>query len=128
MEFDYRFRRLIWIVSLLSCLILVIVHGASLVQRYRTYPTRVQLDVSNRQGIALPAVTVCPLDRFDLNRLQLLWRRRIDDVANATGTGATRTTPDATEKYYQLADVMPVQELWQEIAYSDVETLFPLVI
>ena len=105
----------------MTCVILVVVHGASLVQRYRTYPTRVQLDVSNRQGIALPAVTVCPLDRFDVNRLQRLWRRRIGDAAGAA-------TPDATDKYYQLADVMPVQELWQEIAYSDAETLFPVVI
>ena len=105
----------------MSCVILVIVHGAGLVQRYRTYPTRVQLDVSNRQGIALPAVTVCPLDRFDVKRLQRLWRQKMDP-------GKVENPPDTTEMYYQLADVLPVQELWEEIAYSDVETLFPLVI
>jgi hypothetical protein len=122
------YRRLIWIMSLMSCLLLVIVHGAGLVQRYRTYPTRVQLDVSNRQGMALPAVTVCPLDRFDVKRLHRLWRRqlRIDDDP-AAATSLTQQPPDAMEMYYQLADVMPVQELWHEIAYSNVETLFPLV-
>lgn len=112
-------RRLVWLTALTTCLVLAVVHGASLIQRYRSYPTRVQLDVSNRQGIALPAVTVCPLDRFDVNRLERLWRHTI---------GGPTQAPDATDQYYQLADLLPVQELWHKIAYSDAQTLFSLVI
>lgn len=112
-------RRLVWLTALTTCLVLAVVHGASLIQRYRSYPTRVQLDVSNRQGIALPAVTVCPLDRFDVNRLERLWRHTIGGPAQA---------PDATDQYYQLADLLPVQELWHKIAYSDAQTLFSVVI
>ncbi|KZS13489.1 Uncharacterized protein APZ42_021368 [Daphnia magna] len=111
-------RRLVWLTALTTCLVLAVVHGASLIQRYRSYPTRVQLDVSNRQGIALPAVTVCPLDRFDVNRLERLWRHTIGGPAQA---------PDATDQYYQLADLLPVQELWHKIAYSDAQTLFSLL-
>lgn len=92
----------------------------SLIQRYQTYPTRVQLDVSNRQGIPLPAVTVCPLDRFNVNRLERLWLETIG--------GTAAPAPDAAEQYYQLADMLPVEELWHKIAYSDVTTLFPVVI
>ncbi|XP_057368341.1 acid-sensing ion channel 2-like [Daphnia carinata] len=112
-------RRLIWLTALTTCLVLAAVHGASLMQRYRSYPTRVQLDVANRQGIALPAVTVCPLDRFDVNRLERLWRHTIGHDAHAEA-------PHAADQYYQLADVLPVQELWNKIAYTDAQTLFPV--
>ena len=78
--------------------------------------------MSNRQGIPLPAVTVCPLDRFDVNRLEQLWRQTIDDNAQQ------QKPPDPTEQYYQLAGVLPVDELWHKIAYPTPADLFPMVI
>lgn len=104
---------------------LAVVHGGGLIQRYRSYPTRVQLDVSNRQGIPLPAVTVCPLDRFDVNRLQLLWRQTIVAFNDSNSTGPE---PEPTEMYYQLAGLLPVDELWNKIAFPNARALFPMVI
>lgn len=113
-----RQRRLIWSGSLIACLALAGVHGIGLLRRYRTYPTRVQLDVSNRQGMPLPAVTVCPLDRFDLERLARLYREAFR---------AGEAEPHPVEQYYQLAGVMPIDQLWTRIAYSNATHLFPMV-
>lgn len=112
--------------SLLTCLILAVVHGAGLIQRYRTYPTRVQLDVSNRQGIPLPAVTVCPLNRFHVKRLQLLWRQTM--TGSNDSNSRTIRLPKPVEQYYQLAGVLPIDQLWTRISYPDVKSLFLMVI
>lgn len=113
-------RRLIWLASFVTCLSLAVVHGVGLIHRYRSYPTRVQLDVSDRQGIALPAVTVCPLDRFDIHRLEQLWRQRGPAVEQ-------QRRLSVTEKYYLLAGVMSVDELWRNLAYPNAKSLFPMV-
>lgn len=107
--------------AVLVCLSLALVHGGGLLLRYRTYPTRIQLSVSDRQGIPLPALTVCPWDRFDLARLESLWR------AEMPSSPAAASAPDAKEQYYQLADRMPIDELWSRIAYPEASALFPMV-
>lgn len=111
-------RRLIWLVSLMTCTSLVIIHGIGLIDRYHSSPTRVQLDVSHRQGIPLPAVTICPHHRFDVDRLKQLWHDVINDTA---------VSLDSREQYYQLAGVLPIDELWSKIAYKNISTLFPMV-
>nr|CAH0104796.1 unnamed protein product [Daphnia galeata] len=101
----------------MTCLSLVIIHGAGLIHRFNSFPTRVQLDVSYRQGIPLPAVTICPLHRFDVDRLKNLWLQTM---------GSIDTPLNSTEQYYQLADIIPIEELWSKIAYWDTEALFPM--
>ena len=117
-------RRMIWLASFVTCLLLAVVYGVGLIHRYRTYPTRVQLDVSNRQGIPLPAVTVCPLDRFDINRLEQLWRQ---NKMERTHPRADQRPLNSTEKYYQLADVVPLDELGRNLAYPNAKSIFPTV-
>lgn len=114
----YLCSRLIWLASIMTCLALVLIHGAGLIHRFNSFPTRVQLDVSYRQGIPLPAVTICPLHRFDVDRLKNLWLQTM---------GSIDTPLNSTEQYYQLSDIIPIEELWSKIAYWDTEALFPMV-
>ena len=114
-----------WAIAVTVCLALVIVHGSSLIQRYLTYPTRIQLDVSNRQEMTLPAITICPLDRFDLVRLRRLWLATTKTITNIS---SGQLLPNASEQYYQLADRFAVDELWRRIAYENTRLVFPMVL
>ena len=114
----YLCSRLTWLASIMTCVSLVIIHGAGLIHRFNCFPTRVQLDVSYRQGIPLPAVTICPLHRFDVDRLKNLWLQTM---------GSIDTPLNSTEQYYQLANIIPIEKLWSKIAYWDTEALFPMV-
>ena len=119
-----------WMAAVLTCLSLALFHGGALLARYRTYPTRIQLSVSERQGTPLPALTVCPWDRFDLARLERLWRETNAPQRPAAGPGAAIADPhpDAKAQYEQLAERMPIDELWSRIAYPEPSSLFPMVI
>ena len=123
-------RRLIWALCVIGCLGLVCLHGSSLILRYRTYPTRIQLDVVNKEERTLPAITVCPLDHFDLLRLKELWLSEFNPSVSGQRGGPLddhQLMPNASEQYYQLADVIAVDQLWSRIAYDDPRLLFPMV-
>ncbi len=116
-----------WLLFVVICLSLILVHGGGLLMRFRTYPTWIQLTVADRRGSALPALTVCPLDRFDLARLERLWREEMMMMRETDGM-TLPAMPDAREQYYQLAERMRIEELWRQIAYQNPSDLFPMVI
>ena len=112
-------RRRCWCTLVLSCLLLAIIHGAGLIRRYQSYQTRVQLHVYNKQSLAVPDITVCPMHRFDLLKLNQLWTQHF---------GHSKTAAiDPTSQYYQLNDLMDVHTLWRRIAYGSVDDMIPVV-
>ena len=94
------------------CVAVTIGHGISLVHRYQGHPIRIQLEFGNNQSMAVPAITICPSDRFDLVRLNRLWQQHFDPNRSST------LVPDYNQQYHQLADLMDVDILWKKIAYN----------
>ena len=112
-------RRRFWCLAVACCFLLSAIHGLSLIWRYQTYPTRVRLLVSNNQSLRIPDTTFCPLDRFDLVKLNQLWKEHF---------GVNRTHPvDPTLLYYQLADLIHLPVLWRKISYTSADDLISLV-
>ena len=112
-------RRCCWVLAIVVCLVVTLVYGGTLIERYMDYPIRTEVGVSHDETMPLPAITICPADRFDLTRLDQLWHRHFGNSAiNAI---------NATRQYQQLADLMDVHTLWQHIAYRNAVDLIPLV-
>lgn len=75
--------------------------------------------------MTLPAITICPLDRFDLVRLRQLWLATTKTITNIS---SGQLLPNASEQYYQLADRFAVDDLWRRIAYENTRLVFPVVL
>lgn len=126
-------RKGIWSAVVLLSLVLVLVHGGGLLLRFQTYPIRIQLSMADERAAPLPALTVCPLDRFDLTRLEHLWKELLYEKGSNSEDGprgnenAAVIPLDPKEQYYQLAGMIPIDQLWERIAYHNATSLFPLV-
>ena len=104
----FNFSKYLWACAILCCFVVAIMHSIALFMRYAAYPTRIQANVVINGSMEFPAFTVCPRDRFDLVKLDSLWRQYFGNL----------DTPGPVEQFNMLADIMDSYQLWSLISYT----------
>ena len=103
----FLFRRCCWGLVMICCVYLFFVKTMNLVVRFCDCPTRTQHHFTYNHTMGLPAFTVCPHDMFDDSKLDVLWNHHFG-----------YSVSDSLTKYYKLADVVDVKELWWNVSHS----------
>lgn len=97
----------------MSCVAVTLVCGVLLIVKYLDSPIRTQVDISYNQTMPMPTIVICPTGRFNLKRVDTLWHQHFDPEYKIGDV------IDPAIQYQQLADVMDVMSLWNNISFDD---------